>query len=130
MITYKPGPSFSTLDETMKRQKKFDTMNDFLQYLKEMYNKENYTITFKQYSEEHKNAGWSNEECFLRYLYEKEINEEKFPIAFEYYSKEDERIGWSNIFLVMIKNVPHGTVTFDKVKDGTMFNKEGKEVVS
>ncbi len=94
MITYRPGPSFAPLDETMKQQKKFNNMDDFLQYLKEKYNKENYTITL------------------------------------EYYSEEDKRTGWSNIFLVKIKNAPYGKVTFDKVKDGTMFDKEGKEVIS
>lgn len=39
----------------------------------------------------------------------------------------DERIGWNNTFLVIIENIPYGFVTFDKVKDGTMFNSRGEE---
>lgn len=92
MITFRPGPSFISLDRAMKNQKKFVNMEVFLQYLKEEYNKENYTITF------------------------------------EYYCKEDERIGWNNTFLVIIKNIPYGFVTFDEVKDGTMFNSKGEEI--
>ena len=49
-------------------------------------------------------------------------------IKFHYYAPIDKRIGWSNIFLVMIKGFPYGFVTFDEVKDGTMYNSKGEEI--
>lgn len=69
---------------------------------------------------------FDNMECFLQYLKE-ECNEENHTITFSYYSEGDERIGWSNIFLVIIENIPYGFVTFDEVKDGTMFNSKGEK---
>ena len=55
---------------------------------------------------------------FLEYLvkYHEDFDCKKKDITFNYYCDYDRRIGWKNIFLVMIKKIPMGYMTFDEIE--------------
>lgn len=66
-------------------------------------------------------------EDFLTFLND-EYDCVREEMGFSFYDKWDERIGWKNVFLVVLRNIPYGFVTFDEVKGGTMFNSKGDEI--